>query len=513
VSTKRAIDCSTTLTAPSAAAIHKAALDGVLRYLGSWRKSLTTGEAAIIHGAGLNLGLIYEANPTSAAAFTTTQAKTDVSNAVASAKSHGAPAGVGIAFTVDYDAAVHDLDAIVAYFGVVIAGIGQYKPGAYGDDIVLDALYRTYGEKLFYWQTSGWSNGARFPHAALYQGTYDQTVGGVQCDIDEVLGYAYWWGPNHGGGNVTESTLQLIIPYITGTAVKALQQKLNAHGANPALTEDGVFGPMTENAVKVFQKSQGLAVDGIVGPLTWSALNKLVAHNYQLVIDQPPTGVCGQYVTIKIATMDNGEPLPNQTLDKVVSSAPGDGTGTALDAPTGPDGVYYAQIMETAPKVSTVTATWTDPDKKVHIVSGHTAFAAPVMTTPVLPSDCELVAAVPVTFARDAVLFTMQTLDGKDIPMQLDTGAFELMFDKSAADALGLKDPGGNADIQIQGVTGSSPAYMTTATFIIGGVTFTDVQCVVDPSAQGCLFGYRQFQDNHYDLMVSQKHNCFVIMR
>jgi peptidoglycan hydrolase-like protein with peptidoglycan-binding domain len=35
---------------------------------------------------------------------------------------------------------------------------------------------------------------------------------------------------------------------------------------------DGVFGPVTKNAVEQFQKSSGLVVDGIVGPLTWGAL-------------------------------------------------------------------------------------------------------------------------------------------------------------------------------------------------------------------------------------------------
>jgi peptidoglycan hydrolase-like protein with peptidoglycan-binding domain len=35
---------------------------------------------------------------------------------------------------------------------------------------------------------------------------------------------------------------------------------------------DGVFGPVTKNAVEQFQKSKGLVVDGIVGPITWGAL-------------------------------------------------------------------------------------------------------------------------------------------------------------------------------------------------------------------------------------------------
>lgn len=38
------------------------------------------------------------------------------------------------------------------------------------------------------------------------------------------------------------------------------------------LYPDGIFGKVTEDAVKAFQKSKGLAADGIVGVKTWAAL-------------------------------------------------------------------------------------------------------------------------------------------------------------------------------------------------------------------------------------------------
>lgn len=51
-----------------------------------------------------------------------------------------------------------------------------------------------------------------------------------------------------------------------GEDVKKIQGKLGG------LEVDGIFGPLTETAVKKFQKDKGLEVDGIVGPITWAAL-------------------------------------------------------------------------------------------------------------------------------------------------------------------------------------------------------------------------------------------------
>lgn len=55
-----------------------------------------------------------------------------------------------------------------------------------------------------------------------------------------------------------------------GEDVRALQILLAGYGER--LGADGIFGPITESAVRDFQGRNGLDADGVVGKLTWSAL-------------------------------------------------------------------------------------------------------------------------------------------------------------------------------------------------------------------------------------------------
>ena len=48
-----------------------------------------------------------------------------------------------------------------------------------------------------------------------------------------------------------------------GDIVRQIQRALH-------LIQDGIFGPITEEAVKAFQREKRLKVDGIVGPATLS---------------------------------------------------------------------------------------------------------------------------------------------------------------------------------------------------------------------------------------------------
>ena len=82
-----------------------------------------------------------------------------------------------------------------------------------------------------------------------------------------------------GGGATTENPPYpgtLIRVGSRGEDVRLIQNRLNSiHRllpAIPTLNADGIFGPLTENSVRAFQRIFALNVDGIVGPITWNRL-------------------------------------------------------------------------------------------------------------------------------------------------------------------------------------------------------------------------------------------------
>jgi Putative peptidoglycan binding domain len=70
----------------------------------------------------------------------------------------------------------------------------------------------------------------------------------------------------------------------TGPDVKAIQQGLNIRrGSKPKLKEDGLFGKVTDYAVRDFQGQNLLSTDGIVGPKTRRSLFPLGAFTATVV--------------------------------------------------------------------------------------------------------------------------------------------------------------------------------------------------------------------------------------
>ena len=77
-------------------------------------------------------------------------------------------------------------------------------------------------------------------------------------------------------GIVGPETWQALIVTVkqgdTGPAVRAVQQLLKGKFGFNTVNVDGIFGPVTAQAVKDFQSSKNISSDGIVGPITWQKL-------------------------------------------------------------------------------------------------------------------------------------------------------------------------------------------------------------------------------------------------
>lgn len=70
-------------------------------------------------------------------------------------------------------------------------------------------------------------------------------------------------------------------PGSQGPLVATLQRQLKELGYDPGAV-DGVFGPVTESAVKAWQAAQNLSVDGIVDADAWSKLQPVPWERYRL---------------------------------------------------------------------------------------------------------------------------------------------------------------------------------------------------------------------------------------
>jgi len=62
--------------------------------------------------------------------------------------------------------------------------------------------------------------------------------------------------------------------YLKDTSIEELQSQLNSL-INANLKVDGIYGPATTAAVKVFQQLMGISIDGKVVPNVWIALNQI----------------------------------------------------------------------------------------------------------------------------------------------------------------------------------------------------------------------------------------------
>ncbi|WP_172408123.1 glycoside hydrolase domain-containing protein [Desulfosporosinus sp. FKA] len=191
------IDCATRLTSSSAQVLKSSGVEVVGRYLGhTLSKGLTSDEVKAIHGAGLDLFLIFELSPLEASYFTFDKGVSDAKFALQEAENLGVPQGVCIYFTVDYEAQSADMSAIAEYLhGIHTILTGKYLVGVYGSYAVINAMKGANYPPDRYFQTYAWSYGAKVPNH-IYQYKNNVMVGGVYVDEDYVNDDAGLWSKN-----------------------------------------------------------------------------------------------------------------------------------------------------------------------------------------------------------------------------------------------------------------------------------------------------------------------------
>jgi N-acetylmuramoyl-L-alanine amidase len=92
--------------------------------------------------------------------------------------------------------------------------------------------------------------------------------------VDGRVGPDTWGQLVEAGYHLGDRTLYLHSPLHRGDDVSALQRKLNSLGFD-AGKEDGLFGPLTDRALRDFQRNVGEEPDGIVGIETISTLERM----------------------------------------------------------------------------------------------------------------------------------------------------------------------------------------------------------------------------------------------
>lgn len=185
-------DCSTPLTAATAAAFKSDGFEFVCRYLvpSGW-KALTGEEADLISESGLYIVSVFETTADRALGGRAAGLN-DGAVATRTAAQVGQPEGSAIYFAVDFDARPSQMQTVLEY----IRAAGETSPGfftgVYGSYAVIEAA-KAEGVCSRYWQTYAWSYGAVADGIHLFQYENDIIVNGIAIDRDRSFGNEGWW--------------------------------------------------------------------------------------------------------------------------------------------------------------------------------------------------------------------------------------------------------------------------------------------------------------------------------
>lgn len=260
--------CDYSFARPSMAELKAVGVTFVMRYLTGQGKALTAAERDEILGAGLALGLVFEAGSGNAS-LGASQGAADGGVAKAAADALDAPDGVAIYFTVDEGVAMSS--AIRDYARAFESSISPHMLGVYADGSILaDAHDNSWA--VWLWQTGSMAwPGGRYSQSDMYQG--GPGLNG-QVDMDTAITSCGLWQPVTAPTTYQGDKMQNIPIHIAaldgqgngwedvpGQAGKVVSVKFN--GADP--TQHGYIGIPRWSSLSVGTAERVVIEGGVPG--------------------------------------------------------------------------------------------------------------------------------------------------------------------------------------------------------------------------------------------------------
>lgn len=215
---------------PGALAIARAGYAGAVRYIGTPGRTKDTTGAELDdfsrHGAAM--AVVYQ-NTTGDWQGGAAAGEANARRAREHATSIGFPGGRPIYMAIDRDIVREaDFTTVMSYLDGAASVLGPGNVGVYGEhDVVKRALEG--GHARYGWQTAAWSGGRHYAGAHLYQRIGTVHVGGIACDVNDVLA-ADWGQHNYVGDKVTPDQERKLLEDVAET--RRLIEALNRGASN-----------------------------------------------------------------------------------------------------------------------------------------------------------------------------------------------------------------------------------------------------------------------------------------
>lgn len=237
----KGIDCSTPITRPVAEELYKLGYRFVCRYLvpESYRKHLSYNEAQILSDAEMKILCVFETTADRARGGAA-NGTADGITALKAAQAIKMPTNGAIYFAVDFDASKNEMNTIEAYLRAARSQTQAYKVGVYGSYYVVEEMAARAASEGF-WQTYAWSGKNKSSYTNVYQYLNNQTVAGINVDLNEAYSEKGMWSYHDSTGSDLDMTIDQARKELTSIAGTGSKHSDWAEEAVTKMVKAGLF--------------------------------------------------------------------------------------------------------------------------------------------------------------------------------------------------------------------------------------------------------------------------------